>query len=143
MHEKYILAVEEKAEELGWECYRYSFEYKGTRSIIEFRKHSPVGEDFFFELDANEFLAENVRWYEKNFDTEEHIMMWVVAKQNGSVSGIPDIKTLVRDADDIKQMLKELADAVENIWHCTGCAYFDACGNYEKTEHCNGRKLVK
>ena len=135
MADTYIQRMKEKAQEFGWAV--------SVDADVEFYKHSPAGEDFCFAVTKGENIAEGVREYAEDFDTEEHIMMWVVAKQNGSVSGIPDIKTLVRDADDIKLMLKELADAVENIWHCTGCAYFDACGNYEKTEHCNGRKLVK
>ena len=34
--------------------------------------------------------------------------MWVKAKQNG-VGGIPSIRKLVKDAEDINEMLKNLA----------------------------------
>lgn len=107
MADTYIQRIKEKAQELGWAvCVDVE---------VEFYKYSPAGEDFCFAVTKDENLAEGVREYAEDFDTEEHIMMWVVAKQNGSVSGIPDIKTLVQDADDIKQMPKELADALERV----------------------------
>lgn len=107
MADTYIQRIKEKAQELGWAvCVDVE---------VEFHKYSPASEDFCFAVTKDENLAEGAREYAEDFDTEEHIMMWVVAKQNGSVSGIPDIKTLVQDADDIKQMLEELADALESV----------------------------
>lgn len=84
---------------------------------IEFNQSSPAGEDFSFTVltkDASdaESLAAEVRSYADSFDTEEHVKMWVDAQ--GSVSGVPDIKTLVKDADAIHEMLNDLADALEN-----------------------------
>lgn len=107
MADTYIQRMKEKAQEFGWAV--------SVDSDVEFNKYSPAGEDFWFAVTKDENIAEGVREYAEDFDTEEHIMMWVVAKQNRSVSGIPDIKTLVQDADDIKQMLKELADALERV----------------------------
>lgn len=83
---------------------------------IEFNQSSPAGEDFSFTVltkDASdaESLAAEVRSYADSFDTEEHVKMWVDAQ--GSVSGVPDIKTLVEDADAIQEMLNDLADALE------------------------------
>ena len=83
----------------------------------EFEKFSPAGEDFGFEIPINgkttpEDLVREVRLYADGFDTEEHVKMWLGAKENG-VSGVPDLKTLVQDADDIVEMLNELADAME------------------------------
>lgn len=83
---------------------------------IEFNQCSPAGEDFSFTVltkDASdaESLAAEVRSYADSFDTEEHVKMLVDAQ--GSVSGVPDIKTLVEDADAIQEMLNDLADALE------------------------------
>ena len=48
--------------------------------------------------------------------------MWIGAQ--GKDSGVPDIKTLVKDADAIKLMLNELASAMENALE----------GRYEKDD---------
>ena len=98
---------------------------------IEFNQYSPAGEDFSFTVltkDASdaESLAAEVRSYADSFDTEEHVKMWVDAQ--GSVSGVPDIKTLVEDADAIQEMLNDLADALENGNANTDDEETEACG---------------
>lgn len=100
----------DKAEELGW-CIRES------DTEWEFIQNSPAGEDFSFDISASDVcnaddMVREVRSYANCFDTEEHAKMWIEAQ--GRVSGVPDIKTLVKDADDIKLMLNELASAMEN-----------------------------
>lgn len=42
---------------------------------------------------------------------EEHIEMWVEARRHGT-SGVPSIRELVKDAEAIDAMLKELAEAL-------------------------------
>ena len=84
---------------------------------IEFNQSSPAGEDFSFTVltkDASdaESLAAEVRSYADSFDTEEHVKMLVDAQ--GSVSGVPDIKTLV--------------DALENGDANTDDEETEACG---------------
>ena len=105
-----VKKVTETAEHLGWTV-------NVDDDNIEFRKASPAGEDFFFAVltegvsdDAE--LADKIIDYAYDFDAEEHVKMWVEAQ--GRVNGVPDIKTLVRDADAIKEMLDELAAAVSN-----------------------------
>ena len=98
---------------------------------IEFNQCSPAGEDFSFTVltkDASdaESLAAEVRSYADSFDTEEHVKMLVDAQ--GSVSGVPDIKTLVEDADAIQEMLNDLADALENGNADTDDEETEACG---------------
>lgn len=39
--------------------------------------------------------------------------MWIEAQ--GKVSGVPDVKTLIKDADAIKLMLNKLASALEDV----------------------------
>ena len=102
--------VTEIAESLGWSV-------DVDSDSIEFRKASPAGEDFSFiilteGLSGDAELADKILDYAYDFDAEEHIKMWVNAQ--GQVSGVPDIKTLVQDADAIKEMLDELAAAVSN-----------------------------
>lgn len=99
--------LREKAEELGWSL------YEDENGGIELGKYSPAGEDFSFYVHEKENLVETTREYAGGFDTEEHIEMWVQARH--STSGVPDIKTLVKDANAIQEMLNELADALEEV----------------------------
>lgn len=102
MREKVI----KKIEELEWSV------TEGDDGSLELEKYSPAGEDFGFEVKGKDVAAE-VREYADDFDTDEHIEMWVMARHN--VSGVPDIKTLVQDADDIQKMLDGLADALDAL----------------------------
>ena len=91
-------------ERLGWS---YTDDGDGN---IELEKYSPAGEDFSITVGAENFV-ENVKDYAAHFDQEEHIEMWVEARRN-KVAGVPSIKELVKDAEDIDAMLKELAEAL-------------------------------
>lgn len=100
----------DKAEELGW-CVRES------DTEWEFIQNSPAGEDFFFDISTSDVhnaddMVREICSYANSFDAEEHAKMWIEAQ--GRVSGVPDLKTLVKDADAIKEMLDELAAAVAN-----------------------------
>lgn len=99
----------QKADELEWSV---TIDEKNW----EFEKFSPAGEDFVFSVDIEDIeeLWREVRRYANDFDTEEHIEMWVEAKRNGR-DGIPSIRRLVEDADDIDEMLEELADALREV----------------------------
>ena len=110
----------DKAEELGW-CIRES------DTEWEFIQNSPAGEDFFFDISVSDVhnagdMVREIRSYANDFDEEEHAKMWIEAQ--GKVSGVPDVKTLVKDADAIKLMLNELASAMENALE----------GRYEKDD---------
>lgn len=101
----------DKAEELGWCIHEENEEW-------EFGQYSPAGEDFNFcvctsDVNGPEDLVREIRSYADDFDAEEHAKMWIEAQ--GHVSGVPDIKTLVKDADDIKLMLNKLASAMEDV----------------------------
>ena len=100
-----------RAEELGW-CVREDHDE------WEFGQYSPAGEDFNFcvctsDVNSPEDLVREIRFYANDFDAEEHAKMWIEAQ--GHVSGVPDIKTLVKDADDIALMLNKLASAMEDV----------------------------
>lgn len=101
-----------KAEELGWSC------WEDENGGVELETSSPAGEDFLFYVHTKENLVEEVREYADDFDIEEHVRELLNAKANG-FAGVPDLKTLVEDADDIKGMLDELADALEEA-ECEG-----------------------
>lgn len=87
-------------EELNWNVYE-------SKDDIEFEKYSPAGEDFFFSVNKSNYLDEIIE-YSESFDPDEHAEMWVNCMH--SVKGVPQsIRTLIEDADAIKEMLLELA----------------------------------
>lgn len=104
-------AMLDRADDLGWKT------VKDENGCIEFSQFSPAGEDFSFDVydvKEPEDLADQVREYAEDFDTEEHIAMWIGAKRSG-VGGVPSIKELVKDADDIQKMLNDFASALEEM----------------------------
>lgn len=113
-------------ENLGWsirEC------EDGT---VELESTSPAGEDLIVTVDAEDFV-ENVKAYAAVFDPDEHIEIWVFAKQNGA-SGVPSIRQLVKDADDIDEMLHDLAEGLRD--HKTEMEADDEPLDDDAIEHC-------
>lgn len=84
---------------------------------VELSQGSPAGEDFSFCVAAKtpqEMVDEVVR-YAEAFDVEEHVHMWLDAKTE-NVAGVPDLTTLLKDAEDIQAMLSALAATVKSKW---------------------------
>lgn len=80
---------------------------------VELEKWSPAGEDFIMCVSVKD-LPGSVMEYYNNFDVDDHIEMWVEARRNG-VSGVPNIRALVEDAEAIEEMLKTLAGALAAV----------------------------
>ncbi len=90
-------------ENLGWkvdDC---------NDGIIELSQYSPAGEDFCFAVTVKNFV-QDVQDYANGFDEEEHIEMWIQARN--SVKGVPRLLILVDDAAAIQKMLDDLAKAL-------------------------------
>lgn len=79
-------------------------EYFIGEERIHFRE-----EDDFDEVE--ETLTDGQVCYAAHFDQDEHIEMWISARHSGT-RGVPSIRELVKDAEDIDAMLKELAEAL-------------------------------
>lgn len=104
LDQRYIKACEE----LDWnvkEC---------DDGTVELQQYSPAGEDFIFYVNASDFRKEVEDYYE-GFDVDEHITMWLEAKQRG-VGGVPTARELVHDAEAIDEMLKQLSYAVDEVY---------------------------
>ena len=96
----------EEIERLGW------WIEEGDKQI-EIGQHSPAGEDFSFCIDPEDPVGQ-IRQYADSFDPDEHATMWIEAR--GHVSGVPtSIRDLIEDAEEIEKMLKDLADALEQV----------------------------
>ncbi|HHY08615.1 MAG TPA: hypothetical protein GX530_08895 [Corynebacteriales bacterium] len=103
---KKVLQLE--IESQGW-----TTDHKENTLLIS--RYSPAGEDFYFYVngESTEELISNICKYANDFDIDEHTSMHI---ENRGKSGIPSsVSVLVKDAEDIKDMLKELADAVKKI----------------------------
>lgn len=100
------------AEELGWRVLI-------SDNSWEFQKYSPAGEDFWACIAGKDVVKELLDYYE-DFDTEDHVMMHMEAKKSG-VAGVPSLKVLVEDADEIDKMLEELYDSL----HAVEEAYYE------------------
>lgn len=107
MGKKLKKAMKAKAEELGW-----SWD-EGFDGSVELENWSPAGEDIIVTL-VGENIAQEMRDYANSFDEEDHVRELLNAKANG-FAGVPDLKTLVGDAEEIQEMLDGLAEAFEGV----------------------------
>lgn len=84
----------------------------------EISKHSPAGEDFCFNIQCSNAVEDAINAiaeYTNSFDEEEHIKMWLNAKDiDNNRLNVPSITKLVEDAKNIKQMLTELSEGLES-----------------------------
>lgn len=91
-------------------CERLGWIVTVCNEDIELEQNSPAGEDFFFYANKKDFVN-SVKEYAENFDADEHAEMWV--ENMHTVGGVPQsIRTLIDDADAIKEMLTELSEAL-------------------------------
>lgn len=82
-------------------------------------QHSPAGEDFSMIIDFDagdqcDSFRDSLESYYEDFDIDEHIEMWVEAKSNG-VSGVPSIRELVKDAEEIDAMILKLSQTLREM----------------------------
>lgn len=109
---------------LGWSY--TETDYSGNEGGYEFENWSPAGEDLI--LDANygskdlsddekgKNLIEDIVSYCDNFDVDDHVEMWLEARD--SVRGVPQsARTLVEDAEDIEEMYQEIVKELRKINH--------------------------
>lgn len=100
-------------ENLGWNVSEYE---QDGRKYAELEDWSPAGEDIIITVwhdgTWESFVDELESIYDE-FDTEEHITDLLKAKENG-LQGIPDVKTLVHDADAIDEMYLKLFETVRD-----------------------------
>lgn len=98
--------VVNKIEDLGWGISMVEY---ANGDFLNFAKYSDAGEDFYFEVEAKSLpeVAKDVRRYAEDFDPIEH------AKEMDGAPGAPDLKILIKDGEEIKTDLEELATMLE------------------------------
>lgn len=105
MNNKILEEVKKVCKNNGWSIFEYD-------DFWDIRKYSPAGEDFGFSVEK-ENIIENIVNYAYDFDVDEHVKMLV--ENMDTVRGVPQsVRTLVYDADDIADMLKDLAGEAIN-----------------------------
>ena len=107
-----LRGIEQIAERLGWDVEWGTQEGNSgkTERYAEFYKNSPAGEDFGFTVfyeNADDLIYE-IKEYSMEFDPDEHIEMWIEARNNG-VAGVPTTIELCKDAEAIDKMIADLA----------------------------------
>lgn len=118
MSENEIQSIVRTAESLDWRvsCSRQRYAGQKEYCTLELERYSPAGEDFIFTSggETSNEIIEDITDYARNFDTEDHITEMLIAKRNG-LAGVPDVQTLVEDADAIYSMLCELSGALQAL----------------------------
>ena len=90
-------------------------------------------EDYFEEIEIpNNFdaLLSDIRARYDYFDPDEHVEMWIEAKHNG-VSGVPSIRELVEESEQIEADLEDLYMESQNIIYAMDSDNTDYSGNYD------------
>ena len=108
-----------KAGELGWWSSAWIEESQNNRTYVEMGQHSPAGEDFsmIIDFDAEDQCSsfqDSLESYYEDFDIDEHVEMWVEARRNG-ISGVPSIRELVKDAEEIDAMILKLSQTLQEM----------------------------
>lgn len=76
-------------------------------------KFTPAGEDYFFTI-RNSNILEDVKEEFETFDADEHVDMWIPHR---GTYGVPtSVRTLIEDAEKIKDYLSELYTIVEKYY---------------------------
>lgn len=93
------------AENLGWTVWEYDDEW-----LIQ--NYSPAGEELPLEIEKDEDIIEWLKWNAETFDPDENVELWIDYRGK---NGVPQTaRELIDDADAIKKMYENLAEAVAN-----------------------------
>lgn len=94
--------------DLGWNIEIEN--YSNNEKSYYLSKYSPLGEDFGFNVSYDNPIND-IKEYYNVYDAEEHAEMWVAHR---GTNGVPNsIKLLLKDAEDIEDMLYELVKKLE------------------------------
>ena len=78
------------------------------RDYLEVEYYLNTGGTYYFVLGKDNILND-IRDAYTNFDMDEYVEEWVIAKHNGC-KGVPAVRYLLDDADDIDDILKDILE---------------------------------
>lgn len=90
-----------------------SWEIEQEDNSYRISQYSQAGEDYSFSIDKDipEKFIKDICEYAENFDAEEHAEMYIGMR---GTNGVPkSIRTLLDDADEIKEILMALAEQLQ------------------------------
>ena len=64
-------------------CEALDWRVIASEDEIELEKYSPAGEDFIFSITDMDDIPHAVWEYADDFDVDEHIEMWILARRSG------------------------------------------------------------
>lgn len=103
----------------GWNITAYNDSY------WDISQFSPAGEDFFFTINHNNSVKkviEEISQYANDFDVDEHIEMWVEARQiDNNRLNVLSIRRLAEDAESIQEMLDDFAMYCNTLDFSSNC----------------------
>lgn len=105
------VSIEEVAAELGW-----AVAFNDNDKTVIFSNCSPKGEDLEYEIEYDELadIYDEMLCVAEDFDEDEHVAMWVDANRSGT-GGVPTVAELVEDAAEIRKMLWDLTNKLEEV----------------------------
>lgn len=110
--EQFLEQIEQQNNGEGIAYWNYTVNKQDDDIYVEFEQYSPAGEDFIFTVWGNtpDAIVAAVREYaDDGFDPEAHAAEWY-----GANKGEPrSLRALLDDADEIDEMLEQLAQALE------------------------------
>jgi len=97
--------VREVIESLGWRI--------NSDTSIEIWTDT-AGQDVCIECNEPSELKDTIRCRYENYDIDAEVEMYLQAKRNG-LSGVPSARVLVKDCEEVEQLLGDLWDAVREL----------------------------
>ncbi len=97
--------IKKRIEDLGWRV--------NSDTCIEIWTDT-AGRDVVIECNNPGELKETISNYRNGYDIDEEVEMFLEAKRNG-LKGVPDVRTLVKDCEEVEELYDKLWDAVRDL----------------------------
>lgn len=113
--EELFKLIKEAGNEIDW-----GVKWDNALTYLEFINNSPEGEDISFDLNSEEIntlesVVHDLYEYWEDFNAYDHAVMWY--QTGGKYGGPTDLRILIDDAEDIKDMYYKLYKKISETVH--------------------------
>lgn len=113
--EELFKIIEEAGNEIDW-----GVKWDSALTYLEFINNSPEGEDISFDLNSEEIntlesVIHDLYEYWEDFNAYDHAVMWY--QTEGKYGGPTDLRILIDDAENIKDMYYKLYKKISETVH--------------------------
>lgn len=113
LKEELFELIEEAGNEIDW-----GVKWDNALTYLEFINNSPEGEDISFDLNLEEIntlesVVHELYEYWEDFNAYDHAVMWY--QTEGKYGGPTDLRILIDDAENIKDMYYKLYKKISEI----------------------------